>query len=96
MVNRDIVINGTYKGYKIVFDKTNKTIQLKHRKKTLNLNGNITSMCITRDKVGEENIHYFEMKDSKDKVYCLLDFKTYLLLIILGMKVSASCVLGKV
>lgn len=92
----DRVIKGNYKGYKIVFDKTNKTIQLKHRKKILKLNGNITSMCITRDKVGEENIHYFEMKDSKDRIYCLLNFKTYLMLMILGMKVSPTCVLGKI
>lgn len=96
MVNTDIVINGTYKGYRIVFDKTNKSIQLKHRKKILELNGNITSMCITRDKVGEDNIHYFQIKDSEDKIYCLLDFKTYLLLMILGMRVSPSCVIGKI
>lgn len=96
MDNTDIVINGEYKGYKIVFDKTRKSIQLKHKKKIMPLNGNITSMCITRDKVGKENIHYFEMKDSKDKVYCLLNFKTYLLLMILGMRVSPSCVLGKI
>ena len=92
----DRVIKGKYKGYKIVFDKTNKSIQLKYRTKRLDLNGNITSMCITRDKVGEESIHYFEMKDSKDKVYCLLDFKTYLMLMLLGMRVSPTCVLGKI
>lgn len=96
MDNTNIVIDGTYKGCKIVFDKTNKSIHLKHKKKSLPLNGNITSIGITKDKIGTENIHYFQIENSTEKIYCLLDFNTYLLLILLGMKVSASCVLGKI
>ncbi len=89
----NIVINGKYKGYKIVFDEVNKVIQLKYKKKIILLNGNIKSICITRNKLGTENIHYFELSDGTEKIYCLLDFKIYLLLIILGMQVSASCIL---
>ena len=36
--NINVVIKGKFKGYKIVFDETNKTIQLKHKDNTITLN----------------------------------------------------------
>lgn len=38
MDNINVVIKGKFKGYKIVFDETNKTIQLKHKDNTITLN----------------------------------------------------------
>ncbi len=94
MENMNIVINGKYKGYKIVFDEGNNLIQLKYKKKIILLNGNIKTIGITGNKLGTENLHYFELLDSTEKIYCLLDFNIYLILIILGMQVSAECVMG--
>lgn len=94
MDSTNIVIKGKYKGYKILFDRNNNYIQLKDKEENIILNDKITSICITKYKLGTENIHYFQMKDSNEKIYCLLDFNIYLHLLILGMKVSSSCILG--
>ena len=40
----------------------------------------------------KEDLYYFQMLNDEDKIYCLLDFKIYLVLIILGMQVLKSCV----
>lgn len=86
MESTNIVIDGRYKGYKIVFDKNNKSIQLKHKKEIIILDGSVTSICITNIKLENENIHYFQIKGSTEKIFCLLDFNTYLYLLMVGMK----------
>ncbi len=86
MESTNIVIDGRYKGYKIVFDKSNNCIQLKHKKEKILLDGNITSICITNTKLENKTIHYFQIRGSAEKIHCLLDFNTYILLLIIGMK----------
>lgn len=86
MESTNVVIDGRYKGYKIVFNKNNNSIQLKHKKEVIVLNGNVTSICITNIKLENENIHYFQIKGSTEKIFCLLDFNTYLSLLMVGMK----------
>lgn len=40
----------------------------------------------------KEDLYYFQMVNDEDKIYCILDFKIYLALIILGIQVPISCV----
>lgn len=93
MNKMNIVIKGKYKGYKIVFDRDNNSIQLKSKRQIIPLNSNIKSVCITKEILREQSIYYFQIVGSTEKVYCLLDFSTYILLIILGMKVPTNCIL---
>ena len=71
MESTNVVIDGRYKGYKIVFNKNNNSIQLKNKKEVIVLNGNVTSICITNTRLKNETIHYFQIRDSTEKIYCL-------------------------
>ena len=42
----------------------------------------------------KEDLYYFQMINDNEKIYCSLDFNIYLALIILGMQVHETCVLG--
>lgn len=92
MKKLNTVINGTYKGYKIVCDKSKNNIQLQGKKDIIILNDRISSICITNETLGDENVHYFEMKETNEKIYCLLDFETYLILIMVGMQIPEKCI----
>lgn len=91
----NVILNGEYKGYKLIFDDNNRSVKLINKAEIIDLEGKIKSVYIK----GNESYHkdemidyyYFELMENQEIIKCLTDFNMYLRLIIYGMKVPTTC-----
>lgn len=91
----NVILNGTYKGYKLIFNDDNRTIKLVYKTKIVDLEGRIKSIFIKGNESYYKNemidYYYFELIENQEIIKCLTDFDMYLRLIIYGMKVPTTC-----
>ena len=91
----NVILNGKYKGYRLVFNNENNSIELINETEIIDLRGKIKSVYIKGNEVykraEEIDYYYFEIVGNQEKIKCLINFDMYLRLIVYGMQVPTSC-----
>lgn len=91
----NVILNGKYKGYRLVFNNENNSIELINEAEIIGLRGKIKSVYMKGNEVykrdQEIDYYYFEIVGNQEKKKCLINFDMYLRLIVYGMQVPTSC-----
>lgn len=91
----NVILNGKYKGYRLVFNNENNSIELINETEIIGLRGKIKSVYMKGNEVykrdQEIDYYYFEIVGNQEKIKCLINFDMYLRLIVYGMQVPTSC-----
>ena len=92
----NVILNGKYKGYRLVFNNENNSIELINETEIIDLRGKIKSIYIKGNEVYKKDemldYYYFEIVGNQELIKCLASFEMYLGLILYGMQVPTSCV----
>ena len=91
----NVILNGKYKGYKLIFNDDNKSVKLINNAEIIDLEGRIKSVCIKGNELynKDDAVDYynFQIHDEQEFIKCLTSFDMYLRLIVYGMKVPIKC-----
>ena len=91
----NVILNGKYKGYRLVFNNENNSIELINEFEIIDLKGKIKSVYMKGNEVykrtEEIDYYYFEIVGNQELIKCLASFEMYLGLILYGMQVPAKC-----